>query len=151
MVERRAEPVTRCIAGTPFMPRTSQAPETARKAPLYCTGCGSDISNQATDRRSLLSEQSKAQLLVQQKHHESLHDFNCSGFKVEIAQIPCCTCSRFSHWARFKATSFLVRSHAGHLHTGSRYFLIDANWPFYNLIGSRPDPRTRALGLASPD
>ena len=30
--------------------------------------------------------------------------------QIGIAQIPCCTCSSFSHWACFKAASFLARS-----------------------------------------
>ena len=47
------------------MASTSQTPETARIAPLYCTGCGSDISNQATDRRSL---QSDARLIIPIEH-----------------------------------------------------------------------------------
>jgi len=47
--ELAEQAVTR-VAGTPFMASTSQAPGATRKAPLYCTGCGSDISNQATDQ-----------------------------------------------------------------------------------------------------
>ena len=35
---------------------TSRAPGTARKPPLYCLGCGSDISNRSADRRSLQSD-----------------------------------------------------------------------------------------------
>ena len=46
-----AEQAVTHAAGTPFMASRSisQAPEATIKAPLYCTGCGSDISNQATD------------------------------------------------------------------------------------------------------
>ena len=40
------------------MASKSQPLETARKAPLFCLGCGSDVSNQAADR-SLQSDASK--------------------------------------------------------------------------------------------
>jgi len=53
-----------------------------------------------------------------------------------------CNCSRFSHWARFKATSFIIKSQRGSIMALTNYtpsvgifILIYANWPFYDLIG----------------
>jgi len=129
------------------MASTLQAPDTARKAPLYCTGCAvSSPTKQQTEgtyrvMQSILSqygnhcdqalmEQSsppvpsclsntmgtsvtKILAIARWEYTVPLHKstwLQLCRLQVEIAQIPCCTCSSLSHWACFKAASFLARS-----------------------------------------